>query len=168
MQLKTAPKSKRRIFIGLLLLAVVVFAAPRMKRATYELFLAGDMYHAIKVGDAPAVQKLLQKGANPNRDGSGGLMGGTPLMWATSPETGGTNTKIMKVLIKGGADVNQKTNGGVTALMQAYTPESAQVLLEAGADPNLKDDDGEDALQFAKRRNLWRVVEVIERAQTKQ
>ena len=162
MQSKSIFKRKWQIFIGLVLLAGLV-AAPSMKRAAWELYLRADVYEAIKAGNAADVATLLRKGANPNRDGAGGLMGGTPLMWATHK----SDLKIMQVLIKGGADVNQKTNGGYTALMQAQTPQAAQLLIDAGADPNLLNDYGYTAWHSAKDNHLPRVAEVIKRAQTK-
>lgn len=163
MQSKVIPKLKKKIFVGIALLIVIFIAMSPLKRAAWELYLSADVYEAIKAGNADDVATLLQKGANPNRDGAGGLMGGTPLMWAT----GNSDLKIMRVLIKGGANLNQKTNGGYTALMQAPSPQAAQLLLNAGADPNVRNDSGKTAWQCAKDNHLPRVADMIKRVQAK-
>jgi ankyrin repeat protein len=127
------------------------------------MFLAGDVHAAIKAGDAAEVASLLRKGANPNREGAGGLMGGTPLTWAVDYKS---KPEIIRVLIKGGANVNQRTSQGYTALMGAQTPEIAQLLLNAGADPTLRDNYDHAAWNRAYDRQRPQVAEILKRAET--
>jgi hypothetical protein len=159
----TMAKCKARVVRALIMLIVVLICALPVRRAVWELYLSADVYDAIQSGNALAVGKLLQQGANPNRDGAGGLMGGTPLMWATHK----SDLKIMKILLRGGADVNQKTHGGYTALMHARTPQAAQLLLDAGADPDLLNDTGYTAWHHARDNHWPKVAEVIKRAQAR-
>lgn len=156
-------KRKWPIFIVLVLLAFLALALTPAWRAIWEWYLSADVYHAIKDGNASEVAHLLERGANPNRIGAGGLVGGTPLTWATKK----SDLKIMEVLIRGGADVNKKTGDGYTALMLAPSPQAAQLLLDAGADPKVRNDDGQTALQLAKANNLLKVAKVLERAEAK-
>lgn len=83
-------------------------------------------------------------------------------MWAVYE----SKPEIIRVLIKGGANVNQRTGSGSTALMGAQTPEVAQLLLDAGANPTLVDDDGYSAWDKAKGYGP-RLAELIKRAQMK-
>jgi len=158
--MKSNSKRKRFILAGIMLLALVLVSA---RQAIWELYLSADVYEAIEAGNASEVAALLRRGANPNRIGAGGLVGGTPLTWATQK----SDLKIMKVLIQGGADVNKRIDGNYTALMLAPTPEAAQLLLHAGANPQLQNEDGQTASQFAWRMKLPQVEKVIQRANSK-
>ncbi|MBQ3402167.1 MAG: ankyrin repeat domain-containing protein [Synergistaceae bacterium] len=64
-----------------------------------------------------------------------------------------SNPEVVKALIKAGADVNLKTNGGVTALMLATqwnsNPEVVKALIKAGADIFAKDNEGKTTLDYA-------------------
>lgn len=161
MKLKSIPIWKWLVVAGLVLLAVLSVVVKPARLLIKDLNFRADMYDAIKARNASNVGKLLKAGADPNREGAGGLMGGTPLRWATW----NSDLKIMKILIKGGADVNLQVNYGQTALMDAQTPEAAQLLLDAGADPNLKNDSGQTALDCANVNHFPRVAEVIKRSQ---
>jgi hypothetical protein len=101
---------------------------------------------AVAGGDAESVRLLLRHGADPDAqptpDENGFLFGGgrTPLMWAAFRG----NTKIMRMLIAAGADVNA-LNGLGTALAQSAWADqtaAAQLLIENGARsdiPGLRD-----------------------------
>ena len=71
------------------------------------------------------------------------------------------HTEALKTLVEAGADVNVKSQDGVTILMIASGKghtEIVESLLEAGADVNVKDEDGDTALIFASR---WGHTEVV-------
>lgn len=103
------------------------------------------MLAAIK-GDEELAQKLLDMGAPINAD-----YGWTALHYAAS--TG--QTKMTRFLIEKGADVNARTERGVTPLYMAArivaTP-TVDVLLEAGADKTLCNDQGISPSAIAKKR----------------
>jgi hypothetical protein len=160
--INTVATRRAQVIRALTVLIAVSICALPLRRSVWELYLSSGVYDAIQSGDASAVEKLLQRGANPNRDGAGGLMGGTPLMWATHK----SDLKIMKMLLRGGADVNRKTHGGYTALMHARAPQAAQLLLDAGADPDLLNDAGYTAWHHARDNHWPKVAAVIKRAQT--
>ncbi len=161
--MKAISKRKWPVFIGIVLLAFLSLVLTPVRRAIWELYLSADVYHAIEAGNASEVNNLLQRGANPNRIGAGGLVGGTPLIWATEK----SDLKIMKVLITGGADVNKRIGREFTALMLAPTPQAAQLLLDAGANPLLQNEGGQTALQYAQEMKLPQVVKVLRRAETR-
>jgi ankyrin repeat protein len=70
-----------------------------------------------------------------------------------------TNSEVISLLIKAGADVNAKTTtkGGRSILMEAavsnQNPEVCSLLIKAGADINAKDEYGRKAIDFAKKND---------------
>jgi ankyrin repeat protein len=104
---------------------------------TTNIFGGSTLMAAAAGDDAETVKLLLRHGADssaqPCPDENGFLFGGgrTPLMWAAFRG----NTKIMRMLIDAGADVNT-SNGLGTALAQAAwadKTEAARLLIENGA-----------------------------------
>jgi len=155
--MKIPAKRKWIIAVSFSLLALLIgllFVLKPGKQYVQEMLLNDAMRHAIDNGNASLVTKLLQEGADPNRIGTGGLSGGTPLSWATHHSDIG----IMKLLIAGGADVNKKIEGGATVLMLATSTQATQFLLDNGADPTLKDQYGQTALQHAETNNKVSIV----------
>lgn len=79
----------------------------------------------------------------------------TPLMFAL--KYANPSLEIIETLIKAGADVNAKTNGGATALMVAaannQNPEIIKALINAGADVNAKTNDSWTVLMRAAEYN---------------
>jgi ankyrin repeat protein len=148
-------------FIGFALLATTLLLAGR---ALWTLYLSVEIYQSIAAGDASGVENLLHRGANPNRIGAGGQAGGTPLTWAVEQ----SDIKVLKVLLKGGADVNRRIGNDYTSLMLATTPQVALLLLDAGSNPRLKNRDGQTALQIAQQKKLAGVISVLRRAEQKQ
>jgi ankyrin repeat protein len=102
------------------------------------------MYAAL-YGDAAAVQRLLESGADPNDRNDGGA---TALMWAVE------NPEKTRLLLRRGADVHARSADGETPLIIAAGhfgagAAVAKLLLEAGADPSGKASDGTTALAAA-------------------
>ena len=77
----------------------------------------------------------------------------TALMYAADEN----NAEVVKVLLKGRADVHARDNFGKTALMYAAecspNPEVVKVLLKNGADVRAADKNGHDALWHALDHN---------------
>jgi ankyrin repeat protein len=68
------------------------------------------------------------------------------------------------VLIDNGADVNAKTKGGFTALMEAARldhKEVAKLLIDNKADVNAKENNGKTALMYAKEKNHKEIVSLL-------
>ncbi len=80
-----------------------------------------------------------------------------------------TTPQKIQSLIESGANVNAKSNGGWTPLMQAAynnsNPEVVKALINAGADINAKDKNGIEAVAYAQHnenpeiRGLFKVLE---------
>ena len=74
----------------------------------------------------------------------------TPLHWAALF----SEAKIVKVLLKAGADVNVQRKDGYTPLHLAATyngnPAMVEVLLKAGANAKIKNSDGKTAFDLIK------------------
>ena len=72
---------------------------------------------------------------------------------------------MVKVLLDGGADVNEAVNGGWTALMQAsmdYSSESVvRLLVDGGASVNLQDDVGRYALLNAIEWSEFAIAQLL-------
>lgn len=79
-------------------------------------------------------------------------------------------TKMVKVLVDNGADVNSKDPNGRTLLMIAairgYT-EIAKLLIAKGADVNVKSDKNETALSLAKANNNNEIIRLLTEAGAK-
>jgi hypothetical protein len=105
-----------------------------------------DLVAAIRNGDARAVRKLLDTGADVNaRDAEGN----TPLILAAfyaSPE-------CLELLIEKGADVNAANKAGATPLIRAATDhEKTRLLVAAGANVRVRTARGNTPLILAARR----------------
>lgn len=124
---------------------------------------------AIGDGKFFAAKALLDLGAKANS--TSGKEGVTPLMTAatqippksrTSALTlGPPPNELAEEILAKGADVNQRSKEGVTALMVAAGHNNTAMiglLLKAGADPALKNIDGLTASQIAERAQFDNVV----------
>ncbi|WP_353273965.1 ankyrin repeat domain-containing protein [Wolbachia endosymbiont (group A) of Ennomos erosarius] len=93
------------------------------------------LYLAAKRGHTKIVKILIEKGANVNVIGKGGL---TPLYWAVQEG----RTEIVKILIAKGAKVDAAGKDGFTPLhwaVQKGRAEMVKILIENGADHLIKD-----------------------------
>ncbi|KAG2487525.1 hypothetical protein HYH03_013806 [Edaphochlamys debaryana] len=114
-------------------------------------------------GDLETVRRLL---ANPGVD-SARDDGTTPLILAA--ERG--HTRVVRLLLEAGADMNAATEGGDTALSLAAAEghtEVVRLLAEAGADVNAADEEGSAPLAVAAHRGHTEVVRALLRAGAEQ
>jgi ankyrin repeat protein len=123
-------------------LCLLVFLGGRVQPAE-NTSLNSEFYTAIRVDDLPRVRTLAAtRGAANMAD----TQGETPLMYAA--EAGSVDA--IKLLVAAGADVNQQSASGATALMLAATDlAKTRALLDAGADPNRTSKGGKTALLLA-------------------
>ena len=99
-------------------------------------------------GDIETVRKLLTTGIDIN--GKFGVMGQTALGMASNKG----KVKMVKFLIKSGADLNQIGSVGMAPLMHAVNNghvEIVKVLIANGADANAKGLMGATVIQFAEK-----------------
>ena len=72
--------------------------------------------------------------------------------------------KAVSALLANGADVNETTGGGQTALILAVIfgrTNLVRLLMNAGADPQLRDNLGLNAIEWAQRRGLTEAVAIL-------
>jgi len=124
-----------------------------------------DLAEAIDRLDATAVQLLIAEGADVNATVGTGKhpTGDTPLALAvwkaneTSPDPAAC--RIMKLLIKAGADVNTLNRDGRNLLHYPHNPEAVGLLLEAGASVDLRaPDDGTTPLYRTDNVEIIRLL----------
>ena len=116
----------------------------------------GVLFGAARDGDLGLVQKLLQRGVNPD-DTTGSKYGNTPLMAAS--EKG--HVAIVRALLDAGANVKHATNDGWTALYLASSSDNVaivEMLLAAGASINKATDVGRTALMAASASGRTAIV----------
>jgi ankyrin repeat protein len=116
---------------------------------------------AAYTGQKETTEYLILKGANVNAIAKNAT-GFTALTGAIA----NNHTEISKMLVKKGADVNHRSEGGVSPLMEASVNgniELVNFLLENRADPNAKTKDGKSSISFAREKNHAEVVEVLKK-----
>jgi len=77
--------------------------------------------------------------------------------------------RAVRTLLAGGADINESTSGGQTALILAVIfgrTNLVRILVNAGADPQLRDNLGLNAIEWAKRRGLNEVLAILTNSPT--
>lgn len=105
------------------------------KRANWDEL--GPMLQAIDKNDYGRVEKLIKKGYDVNEDRLY-TYPSTALTYAISKG----NTKIVRLLVENGADVNANANNGSLPLIEAIyagNPDILKCLLENGADVSLEE-----------------------------
>jgi ankyrin repeat protein len=116
---------------------------------------------AAYLGQKEITEYLILKGANVNAIAKN-ASGFTALTGAIA----NNHSEISKILVKRGADVNHRYEGGVSPLMEASLNgniELVNFLLENGADPSAKTKDGKTPLSFAKEKNHAQVIAALKR-----
>ena len=110
-----------------------------------------DLFNAAKNGNLGEVNKLLDKGVDPNKT----IFNGETLLYIASQYN---NLEVVEALLEKGADVDQATNNGETPLYiasQEGHSELVETLLKKGADPNkARTDTRETPIQVATRPGL--------------
>ena len=74
------------------------------------------------------------------------------------------DANAVRAAIASGADVNERNNGGQTALILAVIfghADLVRLLVRAGANPRLRDNLGLDAVEWAQRRGLTDIVDLF-------
>ncbi|HJP93971.1 MAG TPA: ankyrin repeat domain-containing protein [Pyrinomonadaceae bacterium] len=77
--------------------------------------------------------------------------------------------RAVRTLLADGADINESTNGGQTALILAVIfgrTNLVRILVNAGADPQLRDNLGLNAIEWAKRRGLNEALAILTNSPT--
>ena len=116
----------------IIILVLLVFIFVGCEKKVEVADLGDDLLQATKGSDVAEVERLLEAGADVDRQGI--YYGRTALMWAARNAYG--LTEIVELLINAGADVNVQDNDGMTALMWATEYRSdkiVELLKEAGA-----------------------------------
>ena len=116
---------------------------------------------AAYLGQKSVTEYLIENGANVNAIAKNAT-GFTALTGAVA----NNHVEIAKILVKRGANVNHRYEGGVSPLMEACLNgnlEPVNFLLENGADPTAKTKDEKTPLTFAKEKNHGEVVEALKR-----
>jgi ankyrin repeat protein len=120
-----------------------------------NLNLTNALLEAVQKGQSKAVTRLLQSKANPNSIRENG----EPLLFLAvySPA-------VLKTLLDGGADPNQRGVQGYTPVERAVSsnPEALEMLLERGADPNAQETElGYTALHIAAQNLRLAAVQAL-------
>jgi hypothetical protein len=74
------------------------------------------------------------------------------------------DAKAVSAALANGADVDERNNGGQTAIILAVIfghTHLVQLLVNAGANPRLRDNLGLDAIEWAQRRGLTEAIEIF-------
>jgi ankyrin repeat protein len=106
-----------------------------------------------------ATVALIEAGADVNRPV--GAAGYTPLMLAVARQS----KTAAQVVLKRGADVNARNQGGITALMIAAAadqPELVALLVQAGANVAAQSEAGETALSIARAKDYQAVMKLLQ------
>lgn len=110
------------------------------------------LYHAVCKSNKTLTKMLIKHKANLNIADKEGY---TPLVINTS------HPKITQFLLQHGAEINQQTNMGDSALYYAAKKgqtETLKILLEHGANPNIRTNTQKTPIEFAKNRDIYALL----------
>jgi ankyrin repeat protein len=118
-----------------------------------------ELIDAAKSGDVREVERLIRSGVHLNisRDDDDGWSALVMASYWNHPE-------VVKLLIRSGADLNIRGDGGKTALIFASrfnNIEVVKLLIRSGADLNIRDNWGSTALIWASLHNQIEVVKLL-------
>lgn len=130
---------------------------------TLLMVLARNQSNSISEKRAEIMVKLLAHGALVNaKTRKEGL---TALMLASGAKDSWGHPKIVRVLCEEGANVNDRSNEGKTALLFATykgNKEIVEVLLRYKADPNIKDGQGINSFDLAKKEKYYEIDKIFQ------
>lgn len=144
---KAQPKPKANVSVD--------YSSPTAKK--WPLLL-----EALQNGNHEAIKQLIEEGINVNliRDGV------TPLMIASSKG----HTEIAETILQAGANINEKSDDGWTALHKAASDQEetaiVDLLMQSGIDVEAKDKSGKTALNLAEEKGHREIVRVIKKHQS--
>ena len=151
MELSRISRCYRRGNLAMIALLVFVTGAipqEAAQSATPSPDPSGQLWEALKSGDAVTIEQLLLAGADPNA--ADDESGNTPLVWAAYRDN--ASAAVVELLLDAGADPNAPDAHGQTALITAANVDLAwtdadrtdvvKLLLAAGGDVNAVNEDG--------------------------
>jgi ankyrin repeat protein len=123
-----------------------------------SLLVAAPIHDAVYAGDFAEVKRLIDNGADVNARGD--RIEWTPLRMAVQFN----NSKMIKLLIKKGADLEIQDSDSLTALhvaVQIGLTEVAKLLIEKGADIDARAENGWTPLRIAVQRNKAEMTKML-------
>jgi ankyrin repeat protein len=116
---------------------------------------SSELIEAATEGQTQTLSALIRNGADVQSDGGSALISAafSALQHHDNNEPNDSQIESIRILVKAGADVDEHSDNGVTALMLMAIlgqPDMVRMLLEAGADVNAANNaDGGNPLIFA-------------------
>ncbi len=171
-------------------------ADPSVKSPSYKGPLT-PLSEAAEVGDEAVVRLLIERGADVKSAGPFPLIAAlnandarcvdllipsadratlSMVLASLGPPLGTAagfgNAKLIQRLLDHGADVNARSRGGRSLLIDlansdSFPAESITTLIERGANPNLRTEAGQTALDFANQRGRTPTVDLLAKAGAK-
>ena len=150
---------------------------------TYNRELAPQLIEAVKTGDIPEMERLLQRGASPNHKvptGGEDSLRWSAVRWAAMKGSEARTAEemerdpllehgveVLQLLLAHGGDIDQTDESGQTALHTAcFLGESRrdiiEALLEAGAETDIVGRDGFSPLHWAAKQNNLGIPTLLE------